>query len=224
MTESVDNYLKAIYELQEAHGRVTTTALAERLAIAAPSVTAMLKRLHEMQPAQVKYARHQGAVLTDAGRRRALEIIRHHRLIETFLHRVLQFNWDEVHEEAEKLEHYISERLEDRIAEFLGHPQYDPHGAPIPGKDGALPREIFVPLTDLAQGDAARVVRVNRGPDGLQDYTSGLGIIPGAHVTLETRAPFDGPFSVAVGEGKGLTRHALGATVAGHIIVDPEQA
>lgn len=223
MSESIDNYLKALYELEDVHGRVSTTALAERLAVAAPSVTAMLKRLSEVEPALVTYARHQGAVLTEGGRRRALEVIRHHRLIETFLFQVLKFNWDEVHEEAEKLEHYISERLEDRIAEFLGHPDYDPHGAPIPGKDGALPREKFVALTDLDQGDAARVVRVNRGPAGMRDYTAGLGIVPGAHVTLETRAPFDGPFSVTVGEGAACTRHALGSTVAEHIIVDPGQ-
>lgn len=219
MTESVDNYLKAIYELEEANTPVATTALAGRLAIASPSVTAMIQRLSAHTPPLVKYTRHRGVTLTDRGRRRALEVIRHHRLIETFLHRVLKFDWDEVHEEAERLEHYISERLEDRIAEYLGHPEYDPHGAPIPAKDGTLPRARFVPLDGLDVGQSGRVVRINRGPEGMEAYLRALGIRPGAKITLETRAPFDGPVGVQVGARRATL--ALGRNVAELVVIEP---
>lgn len=221
MTESIDNYLKAIYELEEAAAPVATTALAGRLAIASPSATAMIQRLSAHKPPLVKYTRHRGVTLTERGRRRALEVIRHHRLIETFLHRVLKFDWDEVHEEAERLEHYISERLEDRIAEFLGHPEYDPHGAPIPAKDGTLPRARFVALTHVAPGQSGRVVRINRGPEGMEAYIHSLGIKPGVALTLAARAPFDGPVSVAVGPRR--TAHALGQNVAELVVIEPDE-
>src|SRR5579871_736925 len=138
-TESVDDYLKAILELSGASGeRVTSNALAVHLEVRAASVTGMLQKLSNQRPSFVKYEKHHGVRLTEMGKRRALEILRHHRLLERFLHDVLDFSWDEVHDEAERLEHYISELLEDRIAAKLGDPDVDPHGHVIPEKDGVV--------------------------------------------------------------------------------------
>ncbi len=135
-TEAVDDYLKAILELSgPADARVTSNALAAHLSIRAASVTGMLQKLAALETPFVLYEKHRGVRLSPAGRRRALEVIRHHRLLERFLHDVLDYPWDEVHEEAERLEHYISERLEDRIAARLGHPGHDPHGHPHPRQE-----------------------------------------------------------------------------------------
>ena len=136
LSEAVENYLKAIYEIEQDSGRVTTNALAERMVVKPASVTGMIKKLAEGKPRLVDYERHRGVSLTPAGRRIALEVIRHHRLIELYLQQSLGYAWDEVHDEAEKLEHVISEEFEDRIAEMLGDPEFDPHGDPIPAKNG----------------------------------------------------------------------------------------
>jgi DtxR family Mn-dependent transcriptional regulator len=139
-SESVDDYLKAIFALGGAEGRrVGSTALAERLQVAPASITNMLQKLAAAQNPLVEYERHRGVSLSPTGRRRALEIVRHHRLIETFLHRMLDYKVDELHDEAERLEHFISERFEARIAAKLGHPDRDPHGACIPALDGTMP-------------------------------------------------------------------------------------
>ncbi|HZD76026.1 MAG TPA: metal-dependent transcriptional regulator [Acidobacteriaceae bacterium] len=139
-SESVDDYLKAIFALGGAEGRrVGSTALAERLKVAPASITNMLQKLAAAQNPLVEYERHRGVRLSVAGRRRALEIVRHHRLIETFLHRMLDYHVDELHDEAERLEHFISERFEARIDAKLGYPDHDPHGACIPALDGAMP-------------------------------------------------------------------------------------
>ncbi len=139
-SESVDDYLKAIYALGGADGqRVGSSALAERLQLAPASITNMLQKLAAAEQPLVEYERHRGVRLSDSGRRRALEIVRHHRLIETFLHRMLDYKVDELHDEAERLEHFISERFEARIAARLGDPQQDPHGCCIPALDGSMP-------------------------------------------------------------------------------------
>ncbi len=139
-SESVDDYLKAIFALGGGEGRrVGSTALAERLQVAPASITNMLQKLAAAQNPLVEYERHRGVRLSATGRRRALEIVRHHRLIETFLHRMLDYKVDELHDEAERLEHFISERFEARIAAKLGHPDRDPHGACIPALDGTMP-------------------------------------------------------------------------------------
>ena len=139
-TESVDNYLKAIFALGGAEGaRVASTALAKRLGVAPASVTNMLQKLAIQPKSFVDYKRGEGVRLTTSGRRRALEIVRHHRLVETFLHDVLGYSVDELHDDAERLEHFISEKFEERIAEKLGHPQSDPHGHCIPALDGTMP-------------------------------------------------------------------------------------
>jgi DtxR family Mn-dependent transcriptional regulator len=153
-TESVDNYLKAILALggPEEH-RVTSTALSNRLKVAPASVTNMLQKLASSPMPLVEYERHRGVRLSAAGKRRALEVVRHHRLIETFLYKVLDYPIEEVHEEAERLEHFISERLEERIAAKLGHPKIDPHGHCIPTLDGKMPKRNSIPLTEnLGQG------------------------------------------------------------------------
>src|ERR1044071_4456563 len=146
-TQSTDDYLKAILELSgPEEARVTSNATASHLGVRAASVTGMLQKLAAMRPPFVKYEKHHGVHLTEAGKSRALEVLRHHRLLERFLQDVLDYPWDEVHEEAERLEHYISERLEDRIAAKLGDPDTDPHGHPIPERNGSLRQRQEVSL------------------------------------------------------------------------------
>jgi len=198
VTEAVDDYLKAIYELAGKDGRATTALIAKKLDVAPASVTGMLRKLAEQEPPFIDYEKHRGATLTDPGRRRALEVIRHHRLIELFLYETLGYRWDEVHAEAEKLEHAISERFEDRIAEVLGDPEVDPHGHPIPRKDGTIPDRADRRLLDLDAGSEAIVSRVSdRDPELLRYFTE-LGVRPGVSIELIERSPFDGPLMVRI--------------------------
>src|ERR1035441_671915 len=149
-SESVDDYLKAIFELSGPAGEAATSnAIAQRLGVSAPSVTGMLQRLSTGRRPCITYRKHHGARLTNEGRKRALRIIRRHRLVELFLCQVLGYSWDEVHQEAERLEHFISETLEERIAQKLGNPEFDPHGDIIPGKDGTLPQRNTMALADV---------------------------------------------------------------------------
>lgn len=159
ITPSMEDYLRAIYLLQQQHGEVTTSALSEQLGGFKPgSVTGMIKKLAELE--LVDYTPYQGVRLTAAGQKIALEVIRHHRLLELYLVQALGYSWDEVHEEADALEHYISEKLEARIAAHLGQPTFDPHGDPIPDEDGVLPLRSGTRLANLSAGDTARIVRV----------------------------------------------------------------
>jgi DtxR family transcriptional regulator, Mn-dependent transcriptional regulator len=185
-TESVDDYLKAIFELSGTEEkRVTSNALAERLGVRAASVTGMLQKLAAHKPAWVNYEKHHGVVLAPAGRHRALEIVRHHRLLERFLHDFLNYPWDEVHEEAERLEHYISERLEDRIAAKLGDPDVDPHGHSIPERNGTVKARPEVPLSSWACGVPARISSVSdRDPAALREMER-LGLLPGICLRVE---------------------------------------
>ncbi|MBA3946691.1 MAG: metal-dependent transcriptional regulator [Herpetosiphonaceae bacterium] len=197
ITPAIENYLKAIYTLQQEHGEATTTALGEQLdGIKPGSVTGMLKRLAELK--LVTYTPYQGVVLSLAGERIALEVVRHHRLLELYLVEMLGYSWDEVHEEAEQLEHYISEKLEARIAAQLGYPQFDPHGDPIPTLEGTLPQPAGQRLSDLPVGTCGEVIRVvDQHPERLR-YLSSLGLVPGEQVTVTATAPFQGPLSVQV--------------------------
>jgi DtxR family Mn-dependent transcriptional regulator len=166
LTEAQEDYLKQILLLQERHGKAGTKELANRLRVRPASVTEMLGRLGQL--GLVEHIRYQGVTLTPSGRRVALEMLRHHRLLETYLVRELGYSWDQVHEEAERLEHVISERFETRIAEAMGHPTHDPHGDPIPGVDLQMPTdESRVRLDALASGDRGELVRV-----GAQDRDS----------------------------------------------------
>jgi DtxR family Mn-dependent transcriptional regulator len=180
-TEAVDDYLKAILELGgPEQARVTSNVLASYLEIRAASVTGMLQKLASQRPSFIKYEKYRGVVLTDMGKRRATEVLRHHRLLERFLHDVLEFSWDEVHEEAERLEHYISERLEDRMAAKLGDPDVDPHGHRIPRKDGVMQVRADVPLSNWPCGVPGVVSSVSdHDPDALREMKR-LGLVPGA--------------------------------------------
>jgi DtxR family Mn-dependent transcriptional regulator len=185
-TESVDDYLKAILELGGAQqDRVTSNALAHHLSVRAASVTGMLQKLAAQKSPYVKYEKHHGVRLTATGKMRALEVLRHHRLLERFLHDFLDYSWDEVHDEAERLEHFISERLEDRIAAKLGDPQTDPHGHLIPERNGALPARQEVLLSKWACGIPAVISSVSdRDAAALREMTR-LGLKPGVAITVE---------------------------------------
>ena len=199
-SEAIDNYLKAIFKLSGREERqVSSTEIAAHLDITGASSTNMLQKLAALNPPLVVYKKHQGVHLSKAGKKRALEIIRHHRLIETFLHLVLDYPWDEVHEEAERLEHFISERLEERIAAKLGNPEFDPHGHAIPTLDGSLPVNEPQALSELDPGQAAKVASVSdRDPEMLR-YLATQGIRPGVKLTLTEQLPFQGAYRVRVG-------------------------
>lgn len=214
-SHSEEDYLKAIYELAEDSGKVSTSALAERLGVKAGSVTGMLQKLAEQRPRLVNYERHRGVSLTPAGARIALEIIRHHRLIELYLAQSLGYQWDQVDAEAEQLEHVISEEFEDKISALLGDPTLDPHGDPIPGKDGSVPPRSRMALSEVQAGHIARVERVRDDDPALLRYLGELGIVPDATVTVTERAPFDGPMYVSVGQQS----HALGKSVTDKVFV-----
>ena len=180
-TESVDNYLKAIFALSgPEETRVSSTALAQKLRVAPASITNMLQKLASSPKPFVEYERYHGVRLSPEGKRRALEVLRHHRLIETFLYQVLDFPIEEVHEEAERLEHFISERLEERIAAKLGQPKFDPHGHCIPAMDGKMPRQVSKPLADIEEQGRFIVDSVSDHDALLLRRLNADGIIPGS--------------------------------------------
>ena len=219
-SESVDDYLKAILELSGAEElRVTSNALAERLGVRPASVTGMLQRLSSEHPSFVRYEKHRGVRLSPVGKNRALEVVRHHRLIERFLHDVLDYPWDEVHEEAERLEHFISEKLEDRIAAKLGDPETDPHGHLIPEKNGVVRSRPETPLTNWACGVPAVVTSVSdRDPSGLREMKR-LGVSPGVRIVLEPGVR-NASLMVRIGSSANAVR--LSQRLAGEILVSPE--
>ena len=196
---AVQDYLKAIYQLDESAtvaGPVTTTQVAEALAVTTASASNMLKKLDALGYAiQVK---RQGVELTDNGRLAALEVIRHHRLLETFLATRLGMPWDEVHREAEVLEHHVSGALADRIAEALGHPERDPHGHPIPTSAGQMVTAPSRRLSELPEGTAAVVGRVDDRDDALLRFLADRGLVPAARIEVLAHAPFGGAISVRV--------------------------
>lgn len=195
-TEAVEDFLKTVYLLEQQVAPVPTMLLARALNIAAPSVTDMIKRLSSGDTTLLEYRPYQGVKLNEEGRRIALEVIRHHRLLEVYLTRVLGYAWDEVHEEADRLEHYISEKLESRIADALDHPELDPHGDPIPALDGTMLDQPLVLLADLEPEQDGQVSRIaDQSPQVLR-YLSDLGMTPGAHVTLTSHAPLNDTVTV----------------------------
>jgi DtxR family Mn-dependent transcriptional regulator len=199
-SEAVDDYLKAIFKLSGREERqVSSTEIAAHLAITAASVTNMLQKLAGLEPPLVAYKKHHGVKLSKAGKKRALEIIRHHRLLETFLHQILGYPWDEVHQEAERLEHFISERFEERIAAKLGQPEFDPHGHAIPALDGSLPGNDPQALSQLRSGQTAKVASVSDKDPEMLRYLAAQGIRPGVSLTLTEQLPFKGAYQVRVG-------------------------
>ena len=185
LTEAQEDYLKHLFLLEEAlGGPVPTQALAERLSVKPPSVTEMLKKLKAL--GLLEHEPYRGARLTERGRKVALEVLRHHRLLEAYLHQALGYGWEEVHQEAERLEHVISEDLEERIAEYLGHPPFDPHGDPIPTNDLTLPSSKALPLTEAPLG-RARVARALAQDRGTLNLLARLGLVPGKPLRILER-------------------------------------
>ena len=193
----MDDYLKAIFELSGPAGEAATSnAIAQRLGVSAPSVTGMLQKLSTGRRPCITYQKHRGARLTNEGRKRALRIIRRHRLVELFLCQVLGYSWDEVHQEAERLEHFISEKLEERIAQKLGNPEFDPHGDIIPGKDGTLPERKTMALAAVPPGSSVIVSSVSdRDPEMLR-YLERIGLTPNRLLVVIDHGPFEGPTTV----------------------------
>lgn len=200
LSDAVEDYLKAIYELTLEEGRATTNQVAERMGVTPASVTGMLKRLAANDPPLLEYHKHRGAALTEAGRRVALEVIRHHRLLELFLHETLGYTWDEVHAEADRLEHVISEDFEERIAQALGDPQHDPHGDPIPSRELDLPPHAETRLYELRAGQRAVIQRVKNDDPELLRYLQSIGLVPQARLKVLEHSSFDDNLSLQIND------------------------
>jgi DtxR family Mn-dependent transcriptional regulator len=216
LTVSTQDYLKHIYELTEGGGNASTNALSERLNVTPPSVTKMIQKLATTQPALVDYQKHQGVTLTREGERAALEVIRHHRLLETWLVQTLGYSWDEVHEEAERLEHVISEVMERRIAAAMGHPLRDPHGELIPTSELVMPLEDSNPLSALRPKQKARIQCVKNADTELLRYLESLGLLPGVQIMILGYSPFDHNLTVESGEKVSV----LGLNISSKIFVE----
>ncbi len=212
-SETIEDYLKAIYTIQRTEGKVATTTLAKRLDIAPASATGMIKKLSEMN--LVTYEKYQGVNLTETGRKIALEVIRHHRLIELFLAEALGVPWDQVHEEAEKWEHVISEDIEDRIDKMLGFPTHDPHGSPIPDRNGKMPERSELTLANLTAGQRAIITEVSDHSADLLRYLGDMNLYPNVEVWVVKVEPFEGPLTIDI---SGV-QYVLGRKVAGQIFV-----
>jgi DtxR family transcriptional regulator, Mn-dependent transcriptional regulator len=204
ISQTHQDYLKAIYMLRSRGQEASNSAIAQALGVAPASATNMVKRLAEA--GLIEHIPYRGVQLTAAGQQVALEMVRHHRLIELFLHDILDMPWDQVHVEAERLEHAISEDVEEAIARKLGYPTFDPHGDPIPDRDGRLAETAAeLPLTELEMGCAARLARVHAQDGERLRYLGELGLYPGAQVTVLEQTPFQGPLLVEVnGEARML--------------------
>ncbi len=197
---SVEDYLKAVYHLQAGASRATTQELARMLGVQMASVTGKIKQLHAS--GYVDHQPYQGVILTEKGRQLALRVLRRHRLIELFLQRALGLTWDEVHEDAEQLEHAVSDRLIERIDAFLGEPVFDPHGAPIPQSDGTIRAVQGVPLSHCHEGHRGEVLQVSDKSPELLRYLSSLGIRIGLRFEVVQCAPFGGPITVQTDQGQ----------------------
>ncbi len=212
LSQAVEDYLKIIYKLQ-GDGVASTSEIARALDVSPASVTNMTKRLSELGLA--KYESYRGVTLTESGTKIALEIIRHHRLLETYLKEVLGYPWDKMHEEAEHLEHHISEAFEEKIEELLGYPTHDPHGDPIPTRDGQIADPALDRLSDSPAGAEVRVQRVSdKDPDVLR-YLEELGLLPGAVVRIVAKEPFEGPLALQIDGDDRI----VGRAVAGQVFV-----
>jgi DtxR family transcriptional regulator, Mn-dependent transcriptional regulator len=200
LSEAIQDYLKAIYELSPDGGPTSTNQLAERLQVKPASVTGMLKRLAGMEPPLVVYQKHHGVQLTSEGQQISLQIIRQHRLIELFLVKVLGYSWDEVHEEAERLEHAVSFHFGERLARLLGEPDFDPHGDPIPNRELNIPSQVTVSLNAVRSGQQVVVRRVHTSDAALLRYLGEMGIQPGAKVAVVEQIPFDRTVRIQIGD------------------------
>jgi len=215
LTEPVEDYLKAIYELEMRSGAAATSDVAQALQVAPASVTGMIRRLATQ--GLLDHVPYRGVQLTALGRRAALRTIRRHRILETYLTQVLGYAWDRVHDEAERLEHAASDDLIERMSAALGHPTADPHGAPIPTADGRVDERTHRTIADLAVGETVRMLRVSDKDPELLRYLAGIALQPGVEITLLSRAPFDGPLTLRVGDGEPV----VGSTLAAQVLIEP---
>jgi DtxR family transcriptional regulator, Mn-dependent transcriptional regulator len=207
LTRSVEDYLKAIYQLSPEGRPASTSDIAHRLALSPPSVTGMVKRLSEH--GLLEHVPYRGVQLTEEGRRAALRMVRRHRLIEAYLVEFLGFSWETVHDEAERLEHAVSDKLVERMAGALGNPEVDPHGDPIPSADGFVQELSCTPLSDVPVGQSVEIHRVRENqPDRLR-YMASLGIKPGVRIAVIDRQPFDDLVTIEVGGQKHVVGREL---------------
>lgn len=213
LTAPVEDYLKAIYELESRQGSAATSDVAGALEVAPASVTGMVRRLAAQ--GYLDHIPYRGVQLTEAGRRAALRTIRRHRILESYLSGVLGYPWDRVHDEAERLEHAASDELIERMATALGHPKSDPHGAPIPNADGTVDEPVHRTLAQWPIGEVARMVLVSDKDPSLLRYLAEIGLQPGADVTVVARAPFDGPLTLRIGSAESM----VGPQLADQVVV-----
>ncbi len=219
LSAATEDYLKTILHLREeapigaSSAAITTQAIASRLDVAAPSATAMIKKLATL--GLVRHTPYHGVELTGEGEKIALEVTRHHRLSESFLTEILGLDWDKAHIEAEKWEHVLSEEVEARMAAMLGHPTHDPHGSPIPTLDGQMPRESGEPLAQMPVGTRARVKRVSDEDAAVLRYLQSVGLVPGARVEITRAVPAEGVLQIRVGDAQ----HTIGLAPARAVIV-----
>jgi DtxR family Mn-dependent transcriptional regulator len=199
LSRSVEDYLKAIYSLAQEGATTSTSNIAESLDVQPASVSGMIKRLKES--GYVHHLPYRGVRLSEEGTREALRIIRRHRILETYLNKCLKYTWDDVHGEADRLEHAASEELIERMASALGDPSHDPHGAPIPTRAGEVEQTDHITLAEVAAGDTV-LIRAVRGddPERLR-YLAARGLLPGVHLHVDSRAPFNGPITLRIGDG-----------------------
>jgi DtxR family Mn-dependent transcriptional regulator len=215
LTASVEDYLKVIFELESAGKPAETNEIAAELGVAPASVSGMIRRLADQR--LITHERYRGVRLTREGRRAALSTIRRHRVIEAYLTQALDYPWDRVHDEAERLEHAASDELIDRMAAAIGEPTTDPHGAPIPTRQGTLHERTLRSLDEIDEGQRVRVERVGDRDPGQLRYLAELGITPGTRVEVSARAPYDGPITLRVGGGRAT--RSIGPALARQIFV-----
>jgi DtxR family Mn-dependent transcriptional regulator len=213
LSQSVGDYLKTIYKIHEAGEPVSKSQIASKLGVSAASVTNMMKRLSEM--GLVRHESYGGVTLTAKGTQAALEIVRHHRLLETYLKEVMGYSWHEMHEEAENLEHHISESFESKLDEMLGYPTHDPHGHPIPSLDGSVEAPPTIRLADAPTGQSLTVHHIGDSDPDVLSYLEEIGLMPRARVKLLDKAPFDGPLTIRI-ENRS---EVIGNRVAGDVFV-----
>ncbi len=201
ISPTIEDYLKAIYKLQKGKDKVTTSAIAERLQLSNATVTSMIKKLAKQK--FVKHISYHGVVLTDAGEKVAVKVIRRHRLVELFLKEILKLEWDKVHDEAEKLEHYISDEILDSIDRVLGYPKADPHGDPIPTKSGDIENiDDRFTLADAEVGKTLTIHSVSDGDPKKLRFMFKLGLLPGVSISISSKTPFEGDLDIKVGKSR----------------------
>lgn len=211
LSRSVEDYLKAVYSLTQGGDPASTSDLAERLEVAPPSVSGMIRRLSEQ--GLLDHVPYRGVELTPDGRRAALRMVRRHRIIEAYLVDRLGYTWDTVHDEAERLEHAVTDTLIERMAAALGNPQFDPHGDPIPDAQGRIEELIYTPLSEVPEGESVLVQRVATSEAGQLKYLGTSGLMPGTEVTVVRREPFEGPLTVRHPGGEQVVSHAMGRLI-----------